>query len=206
MSRVFSTSTMNSPPLDVCVTGSCAGGMVSAAVSCGPGTAALRSGRGAAARVSAASAGVNAAAPTRVAPLRKLRRPATGRSRFRFDIGSSLERRLRFTPCARSQSAPVRRPRGSARAPLPKFVTHRGTPSHELRKQRGTRKHMILVPLFDLKFLNELAAGGGGNSNMRHEGGGRGGGLGVGGPARRFEFYPIFYVPFAVLCEWRAFV
>jgi len=41
----------------------------------------------------------------------------------------------------------------SASAPLPKFVIHRGTLSHELRKQRGTSKHMILVPLFDLKFL-----------------------------------------------------
>jgi len=53
-------------------------------------------------------------------------------------------------------------------APLPKFVIHRGTLSHELRKQRGTSKHMILVPLFDLKFLNELAAGGVGTSNRRH--------------------------------------
>ena len=38
-------------------------------------------------------------------------------------------------------------------APLPKFVIHSGTLSHELRKQRGTSKVMILVPLFDLKFL-----------------------------------------------------
>src|SRR6266436_2117060 len=53
-------------------------------------------------------------------------------------------------------------------APLPKFVIHRGTLSHELRKQRGTSKHMILVPLFDLKFLNELAAGVVGTSNRRH--------------------------------------
>jgi len=28
---------------------------------------------------------------------------------------------------------------------------------------------MILVPLFDLKFLNEFAAGGVGTSNRRHE-------------------------------------
>src|SRR6266436_96115 len=40
-------------------------------------------------------------------------------------------------------------------APLPKFVIHRSAPGHELRKQRGTSKFMILVPLFDLKFLNE---------------------------------------------------
>jgi hypothetical protein len=28
---------------------------------------------------------------------------------------------------------------------------------------------MILVPLFDLKFMNEFAAGGAGTSNRRHE-------------------------------------
>src|SRR5215467_560288 len=54
-------------------------------------------------------------------------------------------------------------------APLPKFVIHRGTLSHELRKQLGTSKDMILVPLFDLTFLNELAAGGAGTSNRRHQ-------------------------------------
>ncbi len=46
----------------------------------------------------------------------------------------------------------------AASAPFPKFVIHCGTLLHELRKQRGTSKYMILVPLFDLKFLNELAA------------------------------------------------
>jgi hypothetical protein len=40
--------------------------------------------------------------------------------------------------------------------PLPKFVIHGRTLSHDLRKQRGTGKCMVLVPLFDLKFLNEL--------------------------------------------------
>ena len=35
----------------------------------------------------------------------------------------------------------------STRAPLPKFVIHCGTFSHELRKQRGTSKQMVLVPL-----------------------------------------------------------
>src|SRR3982074_225645 len=39
---------------------------------------------------------------------------------------------------------------------------------HELRKQRGTSNSMILVPLFDLKFLTEFAAGGMGTSNRRH--------------------------------------
>jgi hypothetical protein len=53
-------------------------------------------------------------------------------------------------------------------APFPKFVIHCGTLSHELRKQRGTSSHMILVPLFDLKFLNEFAAAGVGTSNRRH--------------------------------------
>src|SRR5262249_5813135 len=55
-----------------------------------------------------------------------------------------------------------------ASAPLPKFVIHRGTLGHELRKQGGTSKFMILVPLSDLKFLNEFAAGGVGTSNRRH--------------------------------------
>ena len=54
-----------------------------------------------------------------------------------------------------------------ASAPLPKFVIHCGTLLHELRKQRGTSNFMILVPLFDLKFLNELAAEGVGTSNRR---------------------------------------
>src|ERR1043166_1576611 len=53
-------------------------------------------------------------------------------------------------------------------APFPKFVIHCGTLSHELRKQRGTSKYMILVPLFDLKFLNELAGTAVGTSNRRH--------------------------------------
>src|SRR5205085_6748533 len=34
--------------------------------------------------------------------------------------------------------------------------------------EKGTSNYMILVPLFDLKFLNELAAGGAGTSNRRH--------------------------------------
>src|SRR5262245_28039255 len=39
---------------------------------------------------------------------------------------------------------------------------------HELRKQRGTSNSMILVPLFDLKFLTEFAASVAGTSNRRH--------------------------------------
>src|SRR5262245_9002958 len=40
--------------------------------------------------------------------------------------------------------------------PLPKFVVHRSILGHELRKQRGTSKSMIRVPLFDLKCLYDL--------------------------------------------------
>jgi hypothetical protein len=47
-------------------------------------------------------------------------------------------------------------------------VIHYGNPRHELRKQRGTSKYMILVPLFDLKFLHEFAATAVGTSNRRH--------------------------------------
>jgi hypothetical protein len=53
-------------------------------------------------------------------------------------------------------------------ASFPKFVIHGGNLLHELRKQRGTSKHMILVPLFDLKFLSEFAATGVGTSNRRY--------------------------------------
>ena len=42
----------------------------------------------------------------------------------------------------------------SPSASFPKFVILCGNLLHEHRKQRGTSKHMILVPLFDLKFLN----------------------------------------------------
>ena len=57
---------------------------------------------------------------------------------------------------------------GAASALLPKFVKRRSTTSHELRKQEGTSKLMILVPLFDLKFLIEFAATAVGTSNRRH--------------------------------------
>src|SRR5262245_46913182 len=55
-----------------------------------------------------------------------------------------------------------------ASAPLSKLVIHCSTARHELRKQRGTSKFMMLVPLFDLKFLDEFAAGGAGTSDRRH--------------------------------------
>jgi hypothetical protein len=56
--------------------------------------------------------------------------------------------------------------RASAR--FPKFVIRGSTLMDEFRKAKGTSKHMILVPLFDLKFLIEFAAGGAGTSNRRH--------------------------------------
>src|SRR5207302_11126922 len=60
------------------------------------------------------------------------------------------------------------RPQEPASAPIPKFASLRGTLSCELRNQRSTSKFMILVPLFDLKFLNEPAATAVGTSNRRH--------------------------------------
>src|SRR5215475_5305545 len=45
-------------------------------------------------------------------------------------------------------------------APFPKLVIQFSTLWHELRKQRGTGNSMILVPVFDLKFLSEFAASG----------------------------------------------
>jgi hypothetical protein len=47
-------------------------------------------------------------------------------------------------------------------------VIRRGNLGLERRKQRGTGKLMIPVPLFDLKFLVKLAACGAGTSNWRH--------------------------------------
>src|SRR5689334_1975242 len=87
---------MNSPPLEVWFTGSLPGGRVSAAVSFGPGAAALRSGRGGAGCAGAA-VGARAAAPVSAAPLRNLRRSARGRSLV-SDMVASLARRLRALP------------------------------------------------------------------------------------------------------------
>ncbi|HUF79779.1 MAG TPA: hypothetical protein VMN03_01490, partial [Burkholderiales bacterium] len=55
-----------------------------------------------------------------------------------------------------------------ASARFPKFVTQRSTLLKEFRKAKGTSKSVILVPLFDLKFLIEFAVGGAGTSNRRH--------------------------------------
>src|SRR3974377_366133 len=79
MSSVFNTSTMKSPPLVDCDTGSFGGGMVSTAASLGPGAAALTFARGASETgILAATGVVSAAAPASVAPLRKARRAVSG--------------------------------------------------------------------------------------------------------------------------------
>src|SRR5271165_1667576 len=100
---------MKSPPLEVWLTGSFVGGSVSTAICIGPGTAALRFALlrfalGAATWAPAAT-GVSAAAPTRPAPLRKLRRLESGKLR-RFDMHSSQG--WRWTPARRfAQGQPL---------------------------------------------------------------------------------------------------
>src|SRR5262249_36051582 len=96
MSSVLKTSTMKSPPLELWFTGSAGGGIVSAAASFGPGGAALErcSGKPELA-VLAATGALSAAAPAMVAPLRKLRREASGAPLrpllLRLDMVSSPE-------------------------------------------------------------------------------------------------------------------
>jgi hypothetical protein len=53
------------------------------------------------------------------------------------------------------------------KCPLPNSVIRRCTLWHGIRG-RDTGKYMFLVPLFDLAFLNGLAARGAGISNRRH--------------------------------------
>ena len=53
-------------------------------------------------------------------------------------------------------------------ASFPKFVIPGGKHLHELRKQRGTSKPMIIVPLFDFEVPEQIAAHGAGTSNRRH--------------------------------------
>src|ERR1039458_6972757 len=91
MSSVLNTSTMKSPPLVDWETGSFDGGIVSAAASFGPGAATLARGCGTPEIGVLAATGVaRAAAPAIVAPLRKLRRPASGEL-LRFDMVSSRQ-------------------------------------------------------------------------------------------------------------------
>src|SRR5829696_9674590 len=52
--------------------------------------------------------------------------------------------------------------------PLPKLVPPCNTPSTSFGSERGTSNSMILVPLYELKFLNEIAASGVGTSTRRH--------------------------------------
>jgi hypothetical protein len=56
----------------------------------------------------------------------------------------------------------------SASTRFPKFVIRLRIFANELRKAKGTSKPMMLVPLSDLKFLFECAAGDVGTSNRRH--------------------------------------
>ena len=51
---------------------------------------------------------------------------------------------------------------------FPKFVIRLSNLAREFRKAKGTSKFLILVPLFDLKFLIEIAAREAGTSNRRH--------------------------------------
>ena len=51
---------------------------------------------------------------------------------------------------------------------FPKFVIRLRILANELRKAKGTSKLVILVPLFDLKFLINFAARDAGTSNLRH--------------------------------------
>ena len=82
---------MKSPPLVVCEMGSFDGGIVSAAANLGPGTAAfVLPLDGSDICVLAATGVASAAAPTSVAPLRKLRRPESG-ALLRFDMVPSRE-------------------------------------------------------------------------------------------------------------------
>src|SRR5262249_36416175 len=97
------------------------------------------------------------------------------RTMARLRSSSGRAQNESVSDCGRANVAGVRLALQGARtlpigpsAPLSKFVIHCSTTRHELRKQRGTSKFMILVPLFDLKFLGEFAAGGVGTSNRRH--------------------------------------
>jgi hypothetical protein len=53
-------------------------------------------------------------------------------------------------------------------APFPKFASFRGATGANFGNKGGTSKETILVPLVDLKFLHDLAAGSMGTSNRRH--------------------------------------
>src|SRR5262249_41557542 len=76
--------------------------------------------------------------------------------------------------CMRRRIGPLRPMRADHRivtsAPLPKFVMH---PQHLLRRTSEAKGHSPIYgagALFDLKFLDEFAAGGAGTSNRRHQG------------------------------------
>src|SRR5215475_6215863 len=99
MSSVLNTSTMKSPPLVVCVTGSFMGGIVSAAASRGPGEAALARGAAAEGALAARAGAVRAAAPAIVAPFKKLRRPESGELRLAMIASRGTRRPHRLRAC-----------------------------------------------------------------------------------------------------------
>ena len=56
-------------------------------------------------------------------------------------------------PVVRADGPGTDRRSRTTSARFPKFVIQGSTLLNEFRKAKGTRKSMILVPLFDLKFL-----------------------------------------------------
>ena len=86
------------------------------------------------------------------------RQLATGAlDRGRFESGLTHRQQISdaHAPWPRLRSALTAAATATS-APLRKFVIHTSILSHELRKQKGTSKSRILVPLFDLKFLMTL--------------------------------------------------
>src|SRR5262249_46335416 len=75
------------------------------------------------------------------------------------------------TACKRGWENDLLRPASvsfTTKPRFPKFLPHCRILVNELRKPKGTSKLFGLVPLFDLKFLNEFAARDAGTSNRRH--------------------------------------
>ena len=66
------------------------------------------------------------------------------------------------------ESVPLEGCHRSTSAPIPKFVSYRGTLVYELRNQRSTSNLLILVRLLNLKFLFGIAARCAGTSNSPH--------------------------------------
>src|ERR1051326_7309368 len=151
---------MNSPPLEDWFTGSVPGGKVSAALSFGPGAAALRSARGGAG-CAGAVVGASAAAPVSAAPLRNLRRSVRGRSRELSDIVASL---ARYRHALHYVSA-----RGSPAAGAVTSESRRGEPMRA-PQARFTSAHLRAWDAQLSRFPSP-------HSRSEWRGGGRGGGV-----------------------------